>query len=238
MKRLLLSLGFVIVAAFSLVPALSATTQAAPATVGACKSPTSFFGFPTWYKYLPLDTNCEVVTDGLDGSVVLLVTMAIIEILLFLAGFMAGFLIIYGAFKFIFSQGDSAKVVSARTVIANAVVGLIIAVVASRIVSFIGARLASSTISNSSKPGGALQNANIPQNIADAAAIQDLLGFIFALAGGIALLVITIAGFNFVTSQGEPQKVATARQTILYALVGLVISVFAFTIVKFILGKA
>jgi hypothetical protein len=174
----------------------------------------------------------------MGGEVVLLVTMAIIEILLFVAGFLAGFMIIFGAFRFITSQGESQKVVAARTIIANAIVGLVIAVVASKVVSFIAARLATSAVKNTSTGGGALDNANIPQNVADAASLQSLLGFIFVLAGAIAVLVITIAGFNFITSQGEPQKIASARMTILYAVVGLVISVFAFTIVKFVLGNA
>jgi uncharacterized membrane protein YidH (DUF202 family) len=72
---------------------------------------------------------------------------------------------------------------------------------------------------------------------ANTAQLQSLLSFIFVLAGAIALLVITIAGFNFVTSQGEPQKVAKARMTILYAVVGLVVAVFAFVIVKFVVGN-
>jgi hypothetical protein len=251
MKRVGLFIGFVFVSAFMILNILVASPAfaqsagpAAPtgavtttAASGRCSSKNSFFGFPTWYKYLPLDANCDVITTGLGGEVVLLILMAIIEILLFLAGFLAGFMIIYGAFRFITSQGDSGKVVAARTTVANAVIGLVIAVVASRVVSFIAARLTTSAVSGAST-GSILSGSNIPKNVADAAAIQNLLGFVFALAGAIALLVITFAGFNFVTSQGEPQKVATARMTILYAIVGLVISVFSFTIVKLVLGKA
>lgn len=235
LKLLIVSLATLIVPFVAIAPTVSA------ATTNTCHR--SFFGIPTWYEYLPLNADCSVQTKDasgkstIDGSAVLLITLAIVEILLFVAGLLAGFFIIYGAFKFILSQGESGKVVSARTTIANAVVGLIIAVVASRVVSFISARLASSAQS-AANSSNILGGANLPQNLADTASIQNLLGFVFALAGAIALLVITIAGFNFVTSQGEPQKVATARMTILYAIVGLVISVFAFTIVKFVLGKA
>jgi Type IV secretion system pilin len=206
---------------------------------GQCRN--SFFGAPTWYKYLPLDSDCGIATNDangnlkIDGSVVLLITLAIIEILLFIAGFLAGFIIIYGAFKFITSQGEPGKVASARTTIANAIVGLLIAVIASRVVSFIGGKLAEKAASSSGN--GVLGNANIPNVAASGNNLADILSFVFALAGAIALLVITIAGFRFVISQGDPQKVATARQTILYAVVGLVIAILSFTIFKFVLVR-
>lgn len=80
-------------------------------------------------------------------------------------------------------------------------------------------------------------NTNLPKNTADSSSVQDLLSFVFALAGAIALLVITIAGFMFVISQGDPQKVAKSRMAILYAVVGLAVSVFSFVIVKFVVGQ-
>lgn len=235
MKRFGLVFSTFIVAAFSLfifAPQMSVSAE----TVGACTKVNSFFGIPVWYKYLPLDSNCEVITTDLDGSAVLLIILAIVEILLFIAGFLAGFFIIYGAFKFITSQGDSAKVVSARTTVANAIVGLLIAVIASRVVAYIGGRLAAANAKVTTETG-ILDNANIPNAAANTANLADILSFVFGLAGAIALLIITVAGFRFITSQGEPAKVATARMTILYAVVGLIICVFSFTIVKFVLGR-
>ena len=81
------------------------------------------------------------------------------------------------------------------------------------------------------------QDTNLPKATADSAAVENLLSFVFALAGAIALLVITIAGFMFVISQGDPQKVAKARMAILYAVIGLAVSVFSFVIVKFVVGQ-
>ncbi len=104
----------------------------------------SFFAIPTWYKYLPLSAapECNIVTGDLGGKVFILVLMAVIEILLTLAGFIAVGYIIFGSFKFILSQGDPQKVVGARTTILNAVIGLIIAIIGSQIVSFIAGKLA------------------------------------------------------------------------------------------------
>lgn len=59
------------------------------------------------------------------------------------------------------------------------------------------------------------------------------LTIIFGLAAAIALLMIVINGFRYVTASGDPQKTAEARQGILYAVIGLVVSVSAVAIVSF-----
>lgn len=67
--------------------------------------------------------------------------------------------------------------------------------------------------------------------------IPNVLQVVFGFAGGIALLIITIAGLQYVLSQGNPQSTAKAKDTILYALVGLVVCALAFSIVTFVLAR-
>ncbi len=64
-----------------------------------------------------------------------------------------------------------------------------------------------------------------------------ILKVVFTTAGIIAVLMITIGGFEYVISQGDPQRTAKAKNTILYAIIGLVIAISGFTIVTFILGR-
>jgi uncharacterized membrane protein YidH (DUF202 family) len=81
---------------------------------------------------------------------------------------------------------------------------------------------------------------NIPQTIDATNADNQLkliLSIVFGIAGALAFLMVTIAGFMMVISAGEPQKVAKARQTIVYSVVGLVICIMAFSIVQFVVGK-
>lgn len=66
--------------------------------------------------------------------------------------------------------------------------------------------------------------------------LTSILNIIFAIIGSIAVLVIVIAGVQFIISNGEPAKIATARNSILYAIVGLVIVIFAAAIVNFVLN--
>ena len=57
----------------------------------------------------------------------------------------------------------------------------------------------------------------------------------FGFAGAIALIIITLAGFKYVLSQGNPQETAKAKNTIMYALVGLVVCIMASAIVRYVL---
>jgi len=61
-----------------------------------------------------------------------------------------------------------------------------------------------------------------------------LLTVLFPILGGIAILVITIAGFRYITSAGDPQKAASAKSTIIYAIIGLMVAVAAEAIVAFV----
>lgn len=69
------------------------------------------------------------------------------------------------------------------------------------------------------------------------AVVQSILETVFFWTGIVAVIVIIIGGIFYITSQGEPGKVAKAKTTILYAVIGLIISLSAFAIVHFVLSK-
>jgi hypothetical protein len=52
--------------------------------------------------------------------------------------------------------------------------------------------------------------------------------------GLLAILVISWGGIQFLTSMGNDEKVKHAKQTIIYALVGVLLSVTAYTIVDIV----
>lgn len=61
---------------------------------------------------------------------------------------------------------------------------------------------------------------------------------IISLVVGIAaVIVIIIAGIRFMTSSGDPQKVSSARNAIIYAAVGVAVASAAQFIVAFVLSK-
>lgn len=78
---------------------------------------------------------------------------------------------------------------------------------------------------------------DIPKTQVTQTKINDIYSLVFGIAGGIALIIIIIGGIKFITSQGDPQATAKARNTIIYAALGLVISISAFAIVTFVVGR-
>jgi hypothetical protein len=61
---------------------------------------------------------------------------------------------------------------------------------------------------------------------------------IAAVAGGIVAVIIIIwGGFTYVTSGSDTNKINAARNTIIYAVIGLIVIVLAQTIVSFILTR-
>lgn len=67
--------------------------------------------------------------------------------------------------------------------------------------------------------------------------VQQVLVIVFGVIAALAVLMIVISGFRFIIAQGNPQETVKARNTIIYALIGLVVSLFAEAIVATVLGK-
>lgn len=78
----------------------------------------------------------------------------------------------------------------------------------------------------------------LPHVSADNNRLTSLVSTVTLITASIALLIIVIAGFKYITSRGEGQSIAKAKNTIVYAVVGLVVSMTAYSIVAFVIGKA
>jgi hypothetical protein len=57
--------------------------------------------------------------------------------------------------------------------------------------------------------------------------IDYITNIVFIVALAVAPIPILLAGYNFITSQGDPKKIQTAKSIILYTLIGLGIVFFA-----------
>ncbi len=67
--------------------------------------------------------------------------------------------------------------------------------------------------------------------------IQTIINWILAVLGLVAVIMVIIGGFTYMTSQGDPTKTKKARDTILYGIIGLIIALLAFAIVNFVLAN-
>lgn len=101
-----------------------------------CNNPSSnFLSFPTWYEYLCLNSSKHPVITNLTD--IWLIVAAIIDILLRVGAILAVIFIIYGGIKYITSQGSPEQTNAAKNTILNAVIGLIVTILASVVVGFI-----------------------------------------------------------------------------------------------------
>ena len=67
--------------------------------------------------------------------------------------------------------------------------------------------------------------------------IHNVINILSVIVGIVAVVMIIVAGFRFITSAGNEQTVASARRTLLYSVVGLVVVALAQVIVQFTLNE-
>lgn len=66
--------------------------------------------------------------------------------------------------------------------------------------------------------------------------IKDIVNILLFILGAIAVIMIIIGGIRYTTSNGDAGSIKSAKDTILYAVVGLVVAILAYAIVNFVIG--
>lgn len=65
--------------------------------------------------------------------------------------------------------------------------------------------------------------------------LSTLLNLLSILAGIIAVVMVMIGGIRFMTSQGDPGKVSSAKSAVIFAIIGVVVVAVSQTLVMFVL---
>jgi len=68
--------------------------------------------------------------------------------------------------------------------------------------------------------------------------LKKAINLFSVVIGVIAILMVIIGGLKYITSSGDSNNVNSAKNTILYAIIGLVVVALAQVIVRFVLDKA
>jgi len=75
----------------------------------------------------------------------------------------------------------------------------------------------------------------------DVAQLRDLEGVfgnvvsvVLGLAGIVLFIMLILGGFSYITSGGDPKKVESARNTLTYAIGGMIFIALAYLLLKFI----
>lgn len=123
-------------------------SQSAYADSG-CTGNETFFGLPAWYRGLVTsgENGCQIKEIGPNDSknkheitieqFVWTVVANVIDMGFRIAGLVAMAFIIYAGYQYMIAAGDPGMLANAKKSLTNAVVGLVIAILASTIVTFV-----------------------------------------------------------------------------------------------------
>lgn len=68
--------------------------------------------------------------------------------------------------------------------------------------------------------------------------LQTAVNILSLIVGIIAVIMIIVSGLRFITSGGDANAVSSARNGVIYAIVGLILVAMAQLIVRFVLSRA
>ncbi len=111
-----------------------------PQNVYAACSNAHFLTFPAWYNGLT-DGNCNIKSPAKVGGIstfIIIIAMNFLDMLFQAVAYIAVGYILWGGFKYVTSYGEASEIVLARQRILNAVIGLVIAMVAVGIINYLG----------------------------------------------------------------------------------------------------
>lgn len=67
--------------------------------------------------------------------------------------------------------------------------------------------------------------------------IKSIVNALLFALGAIAVVMIVIGGIRYTTSNGDSSQVTSAKNTIMYAVIGLIIAIMAYSIVNFVIQR-
>jgi hypothetical protein len=82
-----------------------------------------------------------------------------------------------------------------------------------------------------------LSGGSLPQPGADISTFQTGLTITFGVIGAMAVLMVAISGLRYILSDGDPQKISRAKNSIIYSLVGVAVAIAAEAIVHFVIFR-
>jgi len=95
---------------------------------------------------------------------------------------------------------------------------------------------APSALASVSSGANAAKPASTPDNLFGGpdSAFQLIANTLIFLVGAVAVIMLIIGGFRYVTSQGSSEQIKQAKDTILYGIIGVIVAILSYAIVNFI----
>ena len=169
--------------------------------------------------------------DNIINNIWIVVANVSNDLLVIAAYLILGF-VIYGGYLYMTASGDPGKTASGKKTLSRAFIGLAIIILAKVIVSSIHIALLGSA-------GYFSENCTDPTQCTGGTPDQlviNLVQWTIGIAGLVAAVFIVIGAIGYLTAAGDPNKLKKAKDTILYALIGLAIVGLAEIIASFVSG--
>ncbi len=82
------------------------------------------------------------------------------------------------------------------------------------------------------------QGNNTPTNLFDGdnSIFKTVVNILLFLVGAVAVIMLIYGGIRYVTSGGAQDQVTAAKNTIMYAIIGIVVAILAFAVVNFVVS--
>lgn len=196
MKKIL-QLGLIILMS---IVVTSATAEVKPAYAD-CRS---FLGMKSWDCGVSIPPTDESSIQNTIWTIVANVADALIT----LASYLTLGFIIFGGYKYMFAKGDPGKVAEGKKTLFASFIGLAITVMAKAIVN---------TILYAMLKGSAATEAE------GDIVFWNMVDWVIGIAGLVATIFVVYGGITYMTSAGDAGKLTKAKNTIIYALIGMLI---------------
>ncbi len=171
----------------------------------------------------PVGTTTVGVTNPLTFSTV---NELLGRILTFLQSFiviLALIFIVIGGFLYITSGGDTGRVETAKKCITAALIGLAIGIAAPAFLRQISDILGWSAATPPTGVGTSLTLIEIATNV---------LNFLLSVVGVVALIMLVVGAFVYLTSAGDEDRIDTGKSIVKYSIIGITIALAALVLVR------
>ncbi|MDQ5943307.1 MAG: hypothetical protein QG675_75 [Patescibacteria group bacterium] len=82
---------------------------------------------------------------------------------------------------------------------------------------------------NSAQPSGTPEDLSVQ--------VTNITNTMLLVIGIVAVIMLIVGGFRYVLSNGNEKAISGAKDTILYAIIGIVVALLAYAIVNFVTGR-
>lgn len=222
--KFLLIISFML---FTLTPSVipAANTYADDQTTSSSQGCRYFLGMVSWdcnvdIKHKDSTTNADSSKNWLTTNIWTIAANVLTDISIIAVYLVIGY-VIYGGYLYMFSSGDPGKVAAGKKTLTQAFIGLAIVMLSSVILNAIRIALGANFATNCVEAGNCYKADDVGNMVTSA--IQWVIG----VSGVVAAIFVVVGGAGYIMSSGDPGKLQKAKNTIIYALIGLAVVALA-----------